>query len=217
MPNTIYRNWNYGLGDVWATIQLLARIQRPGPILLSTVQHGQSLRAMQEAVLRAMDQQYFDNEIILVDDEPNTELDGYAVWAAPMIPAKHQWSLGPRDNKITVQFDGASTPELKNPPPGDIVTINLWAQRHGFAVVIAGKDLGLEKSIWAMRTSVLFVGICSGMSHVAHSVSVPTYILEYDLPVVTCHRHRNYVLCKGAGHFISQAENYLTFLRFINQ
>lgn len=219
MPDIIYRNWNSGLGDTWATIQLLARMRMPrcGPVFLSSRQHGEDLKEMQDAILSNLNRDHGCGCVIPVDWEPNTELDGYAVWAAPVIPTTVQWAQNEWNRQITVQFDGKSTPELKNAPPADVLRILDWAERHDLKVVTVGKNLGLEKSIWAMKQSVLFVGVDSGMSHVAHSVGVPTYILEYDLPVVTCHRHRNYVLCRGSEHFTAQAENYLTYLRFIDR
>jgi hypothetical protein len=214
MSQTIYRNWNSGLGDTWATIQLLAQKKGPDDLLLSTIQHGENLRPMQAEILRVLDQDYFANEVVLVDHEPNTELDGYAVWAALPLPTIRRWC--PMGRTICVQFDGKSTPELKNPPPGDIAAINQWARTHGLEVVVVGKELGLVASVAALARCLFFVGCDSGMSHVAASVGTPSYILEYQLPVVTCHRHRAYVKCENVDRFIAQAANYLTFRGFID-
>jgi hypothetical protein len=213
MPNIIYRNWNTGLGDTWATIQLLAQKQGPDDLLLSTIQHGERLRVMQQEILNVLDQDHFTNEVVLVDEEPNTDLDGFAVWAALPLPTIERWR--PLGRTIAIQLDGHSTPELKNPPAADIMKIYAWADLHNFEMVFVGKSLGLRASVKALARATMFCGVDSGMSHVAHSVGVPTFVLEYQLPVVTCHRHRNYVLAKGADHFIAQAENYLTFRRFI--
>ena len=43
--------------------------------------------------------------------------------------------------------------------------------------------MSLEESIWVIARARLFLGVCSGMSHVAHSVGVPTIVIEYRQPV----------------------------------
>jgi Glycosyltransferase family 9 (heptosyltransferase) len=214
MPNTIYRNWNTGLGDTWATIQLLAQRRSCEDAYLSTIQHGENLRPMQKEILAALDRGYFHTSIHLVDEEPNTNLDGYAVWAALPLPTYVRWY--PFGRTIAIQIDGVSTPELKNPPPQDVAAITAWAATNN-ELVHVGKHLGLRESIEAIARATFFVGCDSGMSHVAHSVGTPVYLLEYQLPVVTCHRHRAYVKCENVERFIAQAENYLTFRRFIDQ
>jgi Glycosyltransferase family 9 (heptosyltransferase) len=215
MTPTIYRNWNYGLGDTWATIQLLAQKRGCEGSYLSTIQHGESLRPMQEEILSVLDRTYFREDIYLVDEEPNTDLGGYAVWAALPLPTHTRWC--PYGRTICIQVDGVSTPELKNPPPQHVAAITAWAATNTYELVHVGKCLGLRESIKALARATFFVGCDSGMSHVAHSVGTPVYLLEYQLPVVTCHRHRAYVKCENVERFIAQAENYLTFRRFIDQ
>ena len=153
-------------------------------------------------------------EIILVDEEPNIDVEGYAIWAALPVPTKIQWELNPNHKIVTYQFDGVSTPE-KNPPQEDIDRMLRWIESKGLTPVKVGKDLSIKGCIHLMSKSVLFVGSDSGMSHIAHSVGVPVYLMEYKLGVATCHRGKQYVLCKGVDSFIGQAENYLTFINSV--
>ena len=220
MPNTIYRNWNSGLGDTIATLSLLSHLQRQQNrvVYLSTRQHGQNLRPKQEEIMSLMLTHPGDKGIELVDEEPNTDLDGFAVWGALPFATRYQWHLDPQRKLITYHVDGISSAADKNPSPEDQRKITEWITAKGYTPCVLGPHLSLDKCVMLLANSALFIGVCSGFAHLAHAVRVlPTYILEYQLPIITCHRNKPHVVCRGAGHFISQAENYLTFLRFINQ
>ena len=50
----------------------------------------------------------------------------------------------------------------------------------------------------------------------AHAVNTPTFILEYGLPIVTCHRGKKYIHCAGAGDFIDwKLPTWIKYRRFI--
>lgn len=218
MPNTIYRNWNTGLGDTIATLSLLNHMQRHQNrvVYLSTQQHGQNLRAKQEEIMSLMLTHPGDKGIELVDEEPNTDLDGFAVWAALPFATKYQWRCTPSHAIITYHFDGLSSAADKNPSAADRSAIIAWILSKGYMPVELGPEAPLIRATILLASSAMFVGVCSGFAHLAHAAQVvPTYILEYQLPIITCHRNKPHVVCRGAGHFISQAENYLTFLRSI--
>jgi ADP-heptose:LPS heptosyltransferase len=49
-----------------------------------------------------------------------------------------------------------------------------------------------------MSTSTLFVGVCSGFSHLAHSVGIETYLLYYgNKKLDNWHRNQKYTKCNG--------------------
>lgn len=209
---TIWRLWNFGLGDHWATVNFLAwRFQFTQKTqVLSVMQHGKDFTQRLTEIIKLLDIPSFS--IQLTTDAPDTELDGFALWASLYFPTGMRWRHYPK-RVLVYQFDGVSAAEDKNPSVSDQEKIFAWCAKNGFLTTRLGNHLTLGQCVSALSTATLFVGCDSGMSHIAHSVGVPTYILEYNLPVVTCHRNKNYVKCERADHFISQAENFLTFLR----
>jgi Glycosyltransferase family 9 (heptosyltransferase) len=214
----IYRNWNTGLGDTIATLSLLDHLQRRQhtPVYLSTQQHGFDLRPKQEEIMSLMLTYPGEPGIELVDDEPNTDLDGYAVWAAIPFRTKLQWRFEARRNLVTYHFTGLSSAADKNLPMNEQQEIIDWIRAKGLVPCMLDPQLPLSRYVSLLANSMLFCGVDSGPAHLAHAVQVvPTYILEYRLPIVTCHRGKQYIKCTNAGHFIAQAENYLAFLRFI--
>lgn len=141
------------------------------------------------------------------------ELDGFDVWATQFYPTTRRWDEERVRPYICVHYDGVSSAADKNPPHTDVAAIERWAHQQGLGIVPLGLHNSLAAAVSQLATCALFAGCDSGFSHIAHSVGCPTYLLEYKLPVVTCHRHKNYVLCKGAGHFTQQADNWLHYLR----
>ena len=210
MTEIVYNLWNTGLGDHIASISLLAQmsIERCAPVSFATPNVHRTLELLDLLDLGEAE----------LDDRSsggNTDLDGFNVWATEYLPAKARWRRSRRTRFICTHFEGLSAAADKNPPQGDIDQIGAWASQEGLGVVSLSHRITLARAAELLASCTLFVGCDSGMSHLAHTVACPTYLLEYQLPVVTCHRHKPYVLCKGAGHFTQQAANHLAYLRAI--
>ena len=208
----IYRLHNGGLGDHWASINLLHMLglQRGEMVYFSSRGEHRQRHAEILGVLGI-------GNVLPVDDEGDTPLDGFDVWATHYAPTLPLWSRHSQTQAPTLcyQFDGESAAADKNPGKSERDQILVWAATRGLTAIPLGRDNSIPEIVYRLANCTLFVGCDSGVSHIAHSVGCPTYLLEYNLPVVTYHRHKNYVLCKGAGHFTQQADNYLHYLRFI--
>ncbi len=209
----IYRLWNFGFGDHWASMSWLRHVakatrRRPS---LSYIQHGTDfshrLHEIDQAL--AMDGDGpIDYTPMLTNGQPTQELDGFDVWSCPVVPTKLRWEFDPQSRLVVYQFDGASSPD-KNPSVADSDRILRHLRGQGYMTFVLGKHLSVAECVRACSRAAMFVGCCSGMSHLAHSVGVPVYLLEYGLPVITCHRQKQFVICKGADHFIGESQNYL--------
>jgi len=211
-----YRLHNDGLGDHWASLQLLAHMchveeeklaySHPDPILL----------ARAEVILDLLDISCRHHMVGRLNAAPTFDLNGFDIWATPYFPTKRRWDVKRRAypfNFICTHFDGISSAADKNPPPHEVSEILAWARHNKLSVIGLDASKPLSEVVGLLANCALFVGCDSGFSHIAHSTGTPCYLLEYKLPVVTCHRHKNYVLCKGAGHFTQQADNWLHYLR----
>ncbi len=203
----VYALWNEGLGDHVASISLLAQMARARSLIRF---HSKPVhRRRHEELLKLL----VGADVLAPTDEPATEhLDGFNVWATEYLPTHARWSRCHAAPTICTHFEGISSAREKNPPPADVQQITEWAAKRGLRVSPLTGQMPLAEVVRRLATCSLFVGCDSGMSHLAHCVGTPTYLLEYGLPVVTCHRHKAYVRCDGAGHFIAQAANWMGYL-----
>ncbi len=217
----IYRLWNDGLGDHWASLNLLAHISSwtRKQVVFTTHAH---LQERTREILAALNLPESADLLRHVNPDPleTTQLNGFLVWSAPYFPTHRQWIDKKAERYICVQFDGVSSAQAKNPSKEDQQSIIRWATSQGLCVLDLGGEnrmkMELSQVVDQLARCALFVGCDSGISHIAHSVGCPTYILEYNLPVVTCHRHKRYVLCRGAEHFKAQADNWMNWLQFLH-
>lgn len=210
MTSPVYNLHHEGLGDHWASISYLAQLSiARGELIRFHSKPEHAFRHLQIlSVLGLAGAQ------LLPCTEPGTaSIDGFNLWATEYLRTKEQWRRPSGEHFVTMHFKGISAAADKNPSSDQIAEIKVWAAKQGMSWVELGQHMTLDLVVDSLRRCALFVGCDSGFSHIAHSISCPTYILEYGLPVVTCHRHKPYVLCKGAGHFIQQAENWLGYLR----
>lgn len=205
----IYRPWNFGFGDHWATCSFLRHIGRAAGRRqrLSTRSHGQDLGARLREIDAALAWQEWAPE--LVDAAPTHELDGFDVWACPPVPTHVRWAQDWRSRTVVCQFDGISAAADKNPPLAEQGRIVSWLAERGLIVLRLGKHLSVEVCVREAAQALAFVGCSSGMSCLAQSVGVPVYLYEHQLPVITCTRQKQHVIVRSADDFIAQARPYL--------
>ncbi len=209
----VYRPHNFGLGDHWATVSLCRfRGRQSGePLRLATRSHGRDFSQRLHEIDDLLDDS--DCGPRFIDAEPTHHFDGYHIWACPVVPTKTRWRNDPRSRAVVYQFDGESAAESKNPPDTEREKLLAWLRNVGFETVQLGKHLSLAECVEEAANAALFVGVDSGMSHVAHSVGVPVYLYEHKLPIITCHRQKQFVIVRSADDFIAQVWPYL-HLRF---
>lgn len=78
---------------------------------------------------------------------------------------------------------------------------------RGYRVIEIGAEIGLAQSIEEASTSEYFVGVDSGMSHVAHSVGLPVHIIRNRLPrhhLYTTHRGKRYSSYRDIPDFLDR-------------
>lgn len=194
----VWAPWRFNLGDHWATVNYLITrsfVLRE-EMLLSRWQHGVDCAARFSEILSLIAGPE-RSSVVLVDEPGLHEPDGFDVWAAPSWPTKKTWNPSDYEKwKFVYQLDGVSSADIKNPTLEDEKEIVRRLNFHGRSVRL-GKEMSLEKIVEEMATAELFVGVDSGMSHVAHSVGVPMILVEYGLPIVTTHRGKPFKHVRG--------------------
>ena len=118
------------------------------------------------------------------------------------------WSGGIKRNRICYQFDGRFSGRRKNPPENDLFKLVDFI--NGVDFVRLGGHLSLEKCVNIMANSDCFLGIDSGMSHIAHSVGVPTFIIKYRFNFDGYHKNAPpFEVCHGTDDAISKVTNFM--------
>ncbi len=211
---TIYIPWNTGLGDHIATVQLLTHLKRATNqhVRLSTLQHGQDFSRRFQEICDLIS----GSTPQLVADPGDTQLDGFNLWATPYMKIVDPWYWRGTHPHVTYQFDGVSSPQKNPSSEQQQIILDHLERVHGYTCIPLGKDRSLAQCAELLATSAFFVGCDSGVSHLAHMTGVPIFLLEYGLPVVTCHRGKEYILCNGAVDFIeNKLPTWLNYRAFI--
>lgn len=136
----------------------------------------------------------------------------------PPLPTKCQWKGPPETPLVSIQMEslrfsgGQYRDELphwlsdfRNCPFNDVLSIyrRLLCLQAGRATIVGKHQGPVAASIHTLCNSTIFVGIDSGMSHVASSVGVPTYVWQWQhtedasLNVYAWHRNKNIKTFRG--------------------
>ena len=207
-PRTIMRAHGASLGDLWATCNWLLRRSEAQqvPIYLSRWQDGAiDIKPLLDEILSLVESTGY----VRVVDEPPTQCidDRYAVWSLPYCPTRQRWTPGPY-GRIAIQLDGRSYAKEKNPPDDERALLESpWMP--GSTITKIGLPLTLEQSVEVLAHSDVFLGVCSGMSHVAHSVGTPCFLLEYGIELINSHRGNRYIKCRSATDAIEKVRGHL--------
>ncbi len=212
MTEPIYTPWNQGLGDRWASTNLLIRLAAAKHTQIRVSYAGR--RQLHDEIMSVL---AAPRHAILYTDEPGTvQLDGFNVWAAEFYPTYTQWSWRNRAQRVTVHFDGVSAAEDKNPPTLEKQRLLATLVMMGYEIRFLHGKMPLTEVVDELAESLFFISVDSGFAHIAHSVGVPIFLLQYKLPVVTCHRGKKYVLCDGIGDLLDhKLPNWLSYRKFL--
>ena len=99
------------------------------------------------------------------------------VFCHEYLPTKQRWSAG-IDRVICIQLDGRWQSELKNPNPAEKERLVAGLATAGFTVKPIGQPMSLAECVDALATCACFIGVDSGMMHVANSVRCPRILIR---------------------------------------
>jgi hypothetical protein len=147
------------------------------------------------------------NNYIKIGDSRATEKLPSTIWSGSYLGCRYRWQRGPY-KRICYQLDGISIAERKNPPNKDIKRLINFID--GYEFIPLGRPLSITKSAKILSKSDLFFGICSGMSHVCHSIGTPCFLIQYKNSIKRWHANKRYVLCNKTDDFIYKAKAFLS-------
>ena len=213
----IYDACGHGLGDLWATINHYAHMTESTgvPTYMSRWVRPNGIggdgewrddKGQMLEIIDCLNIPYGCAPTI-VDDKP-TQPGGMSMWAKPYYPTKLRWGRStPPYHFISYQFDGISCANDKNPTPAEVAMFDVWKQNKTLACFCLGKPRTLENCIRSLAMSDIFVGACSGLSHVAISVGLPVHLLEYKVKVYGWYQLDKVIIHQGMQAFISSVED----------
>jgi hypothetical protein len=193
----VYGKVKVHFGNLWAfTSMLILKSREEGVVYVSNQMKRKSL--VQEMLT------HFDttgSNIVWVAQGYTAGQRKYGVrnHRCPFAKTKVQWKSGPH-KRICYQL----TTKSNNPRfvdkkmPKDQIDELLSYLSQSYELIEVGLPYTMGESINIMATSDAFVGICSGMSQVAHSVGVPTFLYDWKF-LKRCHRRKKYKIFRSAS------------------
>lgn len=194
----IYGCHNHYLGDVWSSVcymlaNNLSVISRytagPGG------QHDNVGSKIKEvcSVLEG------GERIVLSDKLPNRRIGPQKAWGGQYASTRKYWQGGLLGS-VCYQFDGRSDAKLKNLKPGALELFKTIVHNPRRL----GSHVSLAECMNIATESIAFVGVCSGMSHLCHSVGVPMFIIGPIGHVKRFHGTKIYTHCVSMRDFIEK-------------
>lgn len=163
------------LGDTWAAVSWLLqqsnvalsnRTRRPG--------HGHDVVSL---VMEIVSLFRTERELEIVPARRPSRIPEMTCLQHEYLPTRMQWR--PNESRlICVHFDGSWQARRKNPREKEKRRFFAAINGAGFEVVVLGKALGLTACVSALATCYCFVGVDSGMMHVANSVRCPRILVR---------------------------------------
>lgn len=187
-------SYHAGFGDNWACVSYLLGLSEEwkSPVLIGT--SGDQWRVERAALWKHMSD-HFDTtgSLLFVKHEGTCVIPYLDAYLRPYLPTKprYQRMLAAKRDVVAYQFDGKSDTEDKNLRPGEEETIIQFLKKQGYQTVDVGHMMPLPKIIETLSVSRFFVGVTSGISHVAFSVGVPMKLILNRRPlnyVMNCYR-----------------------------
>lgn len=165
-----YRLDHGGFGDLWATVNYaLTRPVVPG------IYPWQQEHAVGDTLREIASLLETPAALKLVDFEPPTPFPWKESFACPYLPTRARWA-GAGSGAVCYQLDGKSERGIKNLTWAEEVGLLTWLSSR-YRVINVGGRRPLGEVVRAMAGAEAFVGVPSGMSHVANSVGVPSVVV----------------------------------------
>jgi hypothetical protein len=199
------------LGDNWVSLGAVLRLATK----VNDVVHVSTQYKTKKG--KVLDIQHRIDEILPLIDGPKDKLKFHNVipnkrapkkWAGKSTITKTVWDQSKVEKIITYQLDGKWRADKKNPPNGDVEKLISFLDDYKF--VKLGADVSINESVDLLSRSKCFIGICSGFSHIAHSVKTPLFLIKYSMDTLgKYHNNKPYILCKDTEETIDKVTKYV--------
>jgi hypothetical protein len=221
MEQIVFAPYNHCFGDCWAVLNYAihhAVTSKKNVYLSKYVCAGTHMALgvppRGEDVGKLLVEQYHaiqipEGAILKLTNKPVTVIRKITVeeFPYPYYPTKVQWT--PKyHGRICIQLDNSQVPEqcARSFKYHDRKAILEWLSDKNY--IILGKPHSVAQCAEIASKSDLFIGMDSGMSHLAHSVGLPTLLLDW-VALDRFHPKKSFYRFQNAKEAISIAEGLI--------
>lgn len=189
-----------GLGDNWYAINKLLRLHN-GEIKLSFYSRPEPSRSVNcygrlKEILSVLDAPC--KRIKITKEKPTNYKDNFFTlpWSLSYFNTKETYKYN-KNNLICYQFDGQFQKQRGGLPSEKLLRKLFCSLQDRYVFVYLGRPLPLKTVVHYLATCRCFLGTCSGISHVAHSVGTPTCLIQGDVDFKAYHENKKYLLASS--------------------
>lgn len=199
-----------GLGDNWYTINKLLR-ESQQPVWISCLSRPERARAVNverrlREILPLLDAPV--EHIRLTPAKPTNYKTGFhdLPWNVEYYPTRVRWTHS-SSSTICYQFDGRFLKGVEGLPHPAFLkwTLELLAKQYDL-VCLSGLP-SLQEVVEHLSTCRCFLGVSSGISHIAHSVGTPLCLLEGGYPIEGYHTGKPCVFARTTKQILAFCED----------
>lgn len=192
----IKKCWGGHLGDVWAFISYC--LITDNLYVSAVAADGINISSKIIEILDLLDHPNA-SKVTICDDEPLDKMvndstpvsvvNQWFAWSARYVPTKCRWDYA--RPIVTTQLVGARLfADVKSITGFQQDEFDSVISEMGLTSVPVGGQFSLAECVMNMAESKCFIGIDSGMSHVAHSVGVPVVLIESKMDISGYHANK---------------------------
>lgn len=159
-----------GFGDLWAFTNYVCGLDEP-----LRVHKFKYNRDFSDLLIEMQSFLVTDKTMLFTEDSPNEYVPIARCFRSNYIGTKERW-MGRRSGRISYQFDGRSDKEIKQMPTEEEEELLNWLSGK-YKIVDVGNNMPMNDIIHNLANSEAFLGIPSGISHLANSVGLPVVII----------------------------------------
>ena len=208
-PSEVIEVWDPScpgaLGNVWASCHYFLRLSlERGSVVC--------VKRQRAIVAECLELIHSPGRVALVDADATRSVDhllGEQLWNQEYFPTHLRWPGRRFYGRICYQIDGRTRPALTNPPSADVELLQGGWLPSGVELVCLGLPRSVTESVHLLATCDAFLGVDSGISHVAASVGVPMFLLQYHWPLAQAHTKQRYVTCLGMADALRAITKHL--------
>jgi len=217
MIDSIINNMPFGtanaLGDQWSTISFLYRISEAisapidmGQYYYSRYSHETITKETYKLTKEILPLFDTKGKINLIDQAAKTLLPWTVRFAYPYLKTKIKWNSKKTTNIVCFQFNAKSQKKLVYMDNEQIEKIQSFLKKLGYRVQKLGFNQSIEDIVNCLSTCTAFVGVDSGMSHIAHSVGAPIFMIANNRLLFSMrngsHYKKQQLYCSDINDFI---------------